>query len=146
MQFRQDTGNSFRKAKRGRTSHYWLPIFQVRDIIAANIKKCKYFVSIRGSSWPVGWPGILWGGVFGGWETVPGASGGRVPSTFLPLLDLPAVVNNPFFVLPAYFLRNIAKTLSMSYGGGEAVGKTPYFYPGDRGYDVSPPYIAFSVF
>jgi hypothetical protein len=31
-------------------------------------------------------------------------------------------------------------------GGGGAVVKAPYFYPGDRGYDVSPPYIDFSVF
>ena len=69
------------------------------------------------ASWPVASRGILAGDASVNWETPLGASGGRVLSTFLPLLDLPAVGNNPFFVLPAYYLRSIANPLSMPYGG-----------------------------
>jgi hypothetical protein len=94
-----------------------------------------YFMFPRGEEWERGFnsvansgvvaPGILAVGVSVNWETPPGASGGRVLSTFLPLLDLPAVGNNPFFVLPAYYLRNIAKTLSMPYGGRKSSRQDP---------------------
>ena len=43
----QNTGNPFRQAKR-KGVRFRLPISQVRDIITANINKCKCFVSIWG--------------------------------------------------------------------------------------------------
>jgi hypothetical protein len=52
-------------------------------------------------------PGILGVDVSANWETPPGASGGRVLPTFLPLLDLPAVYSL-FCVLLACSLRNPA--------------------------------------
>ena len=68
--------------------------------------------------------GILEVGASVNWETPRGASGGRVLSTFPPLLDLPAVEEYPFFVLPAYFLRSPA--ISYQCPVGRTVVMNPY--------------------
>ena len=68
--------------------------------------------------------GILAVDVSVSWKTPPGASGGRVLSAFSSLLDLPAVGNNPFFVLPAYFLPNPA--ISYQCPVGRTVVMNPF--------------------